>query len=133
ATLRVRVDGVRVTSSRAESIVDGIGGYLFSQDDNLTDRADASLVFKVPPDRFDATLNRLGALGTPLAKYVNASDVTDQVVDLQGRLKTATASAARLRALLANAANVPDIVVIENDLATRESQVEVLQGQLRVV
>jgi hypothetical protein len=133
ATLRVRVADVRAASSHGESIVDGSGGYLFSQDANLTDRADATLVFKVPPDQFDPILGRLGALGTPLAKNVNASDVTDQVVDLEGRLKTASASATRLRALLGNAANVPDIVAIENDLATRESQVETLQGQLRVV
>jgi hypothetical protein len=133
ADLHLRVTNVGPASDRATAIVDGSGGYLFSQDANLTGRTDATLVFKVPPARFSRVLDRLAALGTPLAKSINASDVTDQVVDLEGRLKTATASAVRLRALLAAAQNVPDIVAVENELATRESEVESLQGQLRLV
>jgi hypothetical protein len=90
-------------------------------------------VFKVPPAAFQRVLDQLAALGTPLEKMVSTNDVTDQVVDLQGRLETAEASAQRLRALFTNAGNVHDVVTIENDLATREAEVESLQGQLRVV
>jgi hypothetical protein len=133
ADLHLRVAHVGPASARAIGIVDGSGGYLFSQDANLTGRTDETLVFKVPPVRFSRVLDRLAALGTPLAKTINASDVTDQVVDLEGRLKTATASAVRLRALLATARNVPDIVAVERELAARESEVESLQGQLRLV
>jgi Domain of unknown function (DUF4349) len=131
--LEVRVTDVVATSDRAETIVDGTAGYLFSQDANLQGHTDETLVFKVPPTQFATVLDRLAALGTPLDKQIGTSDVTDQVVDLEGRLQTATASAARLRALFAGAQNVPDVVAIENDLATRESEVESLQGQLRLV
>jgi hypothetical protein len=133
ADLNVRVTDVGPASTRAVSIVESTGGYVFSQDANLTDRAETTLVFKVPPDQFSRVLDRLADLGTPLEKNLSASDVTDQVVDLEGRLKTATASATRLRALLSGAGNVPDIVAIEHELATRESEVESLQGQLRLV
>jgi hypothetical protein len=133
ADLHVRVAEVGPAASRAMTIVDGAGGYVFSQDANLSEHADTTLVFKVPPDAFSRVLDRLADLGTPLARNLNADDVTDRVVDLEGRLKTATASATRLRALLAGATNVPDIVAIERELATRESEVESLQGRLRVV
>jgi hypothetical protein len=133
AHLQVRVKNVVSASDRAVTIVNGSGGYLFSQDANLQGHTDDTLVFKVPPAQFESVLDRVAALGTPLEKQIATNDVTDQVVDLEGRLQTATASAARLRALFHTATNVPDIVAIENDLATRESQVESLQGQLRLV
>ncbi len=133
AHLQVRVGDVVAASSRAQAIVDGAGGYLFSQDANLQGHTDETLVFKVPPAQFSGVLDRLGSLGTPLEKQIGTDDVTNQVVDLEGRLHTATASAARLRALFTSATNVPDIVSIENDLATREAEVESLQGQLRLV
>ncbi len=133
ADLQVRVAQVSPATARAVAIVDGAGGYLFSQDANLTGHTDATLVFKVPPVRFTGVLDRLAALGTPLAKNVNANDVTAQVVDLRGRIKTAGTSVARLRNLLASAQNVPDVVAIENGLTARESELESLQGQLQVV
>ena len=133
ADLNVRVAKIDPASTLAVSIVTGAGGYLFSQDANLSGRADSNLVFKVPPKQFFPVLGRLADLGTPLQKTVSTTDVTDQVVDLEGRLATATASTNRLRGLLANATNVPDIVAVERELTTRESEVETLQGQLRVV
>jgi hypothetical protein len=133
AHLQVQVREVEPATTRAETIVDGAGGYLFSQDANLQGLTDETLVFKVPPAQFSRVLDGLGALGTPLEKQIATNDVTSQVVDLEGRLQTATASAARLRALFTSATNVPDVVAIENDLATRESEVESLQGQLRLV
>jgi hypothetical protein len=133
ADLSVRVAKIDPASNRAVSIVTDTGGYLFSQEANLSGRTDSTLVFKVPPKQFFPVLTRLAALGTPLEKRVSTTDVTDQVVDLEGRLATARASTVRLRGLLAGATNVPDIVAVENELTTRESQVETLQGQLRVV
>jgi hypothetical protein len=133
ADLQVRVDRLSPATARAVAIVDGAGGYLFSEDASLTGHTDATLVFKVPPARFTSTLGQLAALGTPLAKNVNANDVTAQVVDLRGRIKTAATSVARLRNLLATAQNVPDVVAIENGLTARESELESLQGQLQVV
>jgi Domain of unknown function (DUF4349) len=133
AHLQVRVTDVDAASNHATTIVDGVGGYLFSQDANLQGQADETVVFKVPPADFPRVLEQLAGLGTPLEKTVATNDVTDQVVDLQGRLDTAEASAQRLRALFTNAGNVNDIVTIENDLESRESEVESLQGQLRLV
>jgi len=55
------------------------------------------------------------------------------VVDIEGRLKTAQASADRLRALLGSAGTAADIVAVEGELAKRESEIESLQGRSRVL
>ena len=91
------------------------------------------LVFKVPPSAFATVLDRLAALGTKVRRDITTDDVTAQVVDLEGRLASATSSTARLRTLFDQATNVADVVAIEGELVKREAEVESLQGQLRVV
>ena len=55
---------------------------------------EARLTLKVPPDTFEPVVAGLVELGLPLKRASKAQDVTDQVVDLEGRLRTSQASAA---------------------------------------
>jgi uncharacterized protein DUF4349 len=85
----------------------------------------------VPPEAFLDVLEDLAALGDLEQRRVGSDDVTEQVVDLEGRLAATTASVERLRALLADAADVPQVVAVEGELARREGELESLTGQLR--
>ena len=78
-------------------------------------------------------LATLSSLGRPLRRQTKAQDVTEDVVDLSGRLKSATASADRLRGLLGQARSAGDIVALEGELAKREGDIESMQGKLRVL
>ncbi|MCU0267641.1 MAG: DUF4349 domain-containing protein [Acidimicrobiales bacterium] len=133
ADLTVRVDSVEGATEEATQLVSDAGGFLFAQSSDLEGDPESRLTFKVPPERFEELLDVLGALGEVTSREVAASDVTDEVVDLEGRLATARASAERLRALLAEATSTADIVAVESELAIRESEVESLEGQLRVL
>ena len=68
-----------------------------------------------------------------MRRSLKAQDVTAEVVDVEGRLKNAQASAERLRTLLAEAKNVADVVAVEGELTKRETEIESLQGRLRVL
>jgi hypothetical protein len=59
--------------------------------------------------------------------------VTERVVDLDGRLTSAQASADRLRALIAQAATTSDIITVEKELEAREAEIESMQGARRVL
>jgi hypothetical protein len=133
ADLTVRVDSVSGATDEATNIVTTAGGYLFSQQSDLRGEEQSVLTFKVPPDRFTEVLDALDALGTTTKRNVSAADVTAEVVDLEGRLATARASADRLRVLLGTATSTDDILEIESELAKRESEIESLEGQLRVI
>ena len=133
ATLRVRVDDRARAADRVRTIVDAAKGVVFSSEADLVGHADTTLTLKVPPARFEPVLASLAKLGTPLERRTSSEDVTEQVVDLEGRLKTAQASAVRLRGLLADASDVQGIVAIESELSTREAEVESLEGRLRVI
>lgn len=133
AALRVSADDVASAGRQAEGVVERSGGFLFRQDSDLVGTEKATLVFKVPPERFQQVLGELGDLGRVLDRSVQANDVTDQVVDLEGRLGTARASVERLRGFLAQTRNVGEVAGIEAELARRESEAESLEGRLRVL
>ena len=98
-----------------------------------SERREARLTLKVPPASFEPVIAGLGDLGSALKRQSKAQDVTDQVVDVEGRLRTALASADRLRSLLGDARSTGDIVGVESELAKRESEIESLQGRLRLL
>lgn len=130
ADLTVRVDDAAWATDEATRLVAGAGGLVFAQ---LSERRDARLTLKVPPDSFEPVMAGLGELGLPIKRESKAQDVTDQVVDLEGRLRTSAASAERLRVLLGDARSAGDIVSLESELAKRETEIESLQGRLRVL
>ena len=129
AELTVRVDDTARATGEAARLVAGAGGLVFAQ---TSERAQTRLPLKVPPASFEPVIAGLGDLGHALRRESKAQDVTDQVVDVEGRLRTSLASAERLRGLLADARSTADVVGVESELAKRESEIESLQGRLRV-
>ena len=133
AALTVRVTDAVEATDRATRIVAGAGGVVFAQKRDLAGHRETRMTVKVPPDAFEDVIGALGDLGRALRRESKAQDVTDQVVDVEGRLKTSLASADRLRTLLGDARTTSDIVGLEGELAKRETEIESLEGRLRVL
>lgn len=129
-SLVVRVSSVERASAAARRVATDQRGFVFAE---TTDQGETNLTVKVPSDRFDSTVTAMAKLGKVLRRSVNAQDVTADVVDVEGRLKTAQTSANRLRTLLTEAKTSADVVAVEGELAKRETDIETLQGRLRVL
>jgi hypothetical protein len=132
-SITLRVDDRREAAEQATKVAEDHGGNRFSLDADLSGDGDTTLVLKVEPDQFDEAMAALAELGSARNTKVDQENVTDQVVDVEGRLETANRSAERLRELLITAADVNAIVAVEQELARRESEIESLEGQLRVL
>ena len=130
AQLDMQVRNLDDTINRATTVVVDGGGYVFSESASLTSAQHAHVVFKVPPERFADVLARIGRLGTLVHRNIGTQDVTGRVVDLDSRLQAAQTSAERLRELLANSGGVGDLLNVENQLTTREGQVDTIAGEL---
>jgi hypothetical protein len=133
ASLTVRTTEVEAVAAEAVSIADDAGGLLFAEEAVYGDRPDTVLTLKVPLDRFDTVLADLGDLGELIRRNVSTEDVTDQVVDLDGRIASAEASVLRLRELYQRAGSVAEVAVVEAELQQRESELETLRGQQRTL
>jgi hypothetical protein len=88
------------------------------------------VVVQVPSASLDPVLDRLAALGTVRVRTTTTEDVTTQLVDTQSRLATMKASVERVRALMAQATNIAQVVTLEGELSRREADLEALQSTL---
>ena len=120
-------------AEQAQKLADDVDGYLAKQEADLEGDQEVTATLRVPSDDFERVMSDLADLGRVQERNVDSDDVTDQVVDLEGRLANARTSAERLRALLAKAENVPNIIAIEGELTKRETEIEQITGQLQVL
>jgi len=133
ANLTVEVDDVIAAGEQALAAVAGLGGVLYGQETTTGPEARSVLTIKVPPENFSEAMRRLAGIGRLVNQTVFTDDVTERVVDLESRITTAEASVARLRAFLEAATELEDIASLERELLQRETDLEVLRGQLRTL
>jgi hypothetical protein len=124
ATIELSAGDVLKTVDQARDIAATEGGYAGKEDVRDTT---ATLVLHIPSDRFDGALDDLSKLGRVTSREQSAEDVTEQVVDLESRIASQRASVDRVRTLLARASTVDEIVRIEQELTTREADLESLE------
>ena len=135
AQLTVRAHDVGTAVSRATSIVSQAGGYVSSEnassDPNHPSQATATIELKIPAAVYAATLGELadGGLGTRLSLQQQAQDVTQQVADVASRVTSDEAAIAQLRALLRHAGSVGDLLMVQNQINSQESDLEAMQAQ----
>jgi hypothetical protein len=128
----IRVKDVDAAAAAASTLASGSGGYVGGDNRTIdSSRSIATLTLRVPSASFYTTLTALDALGSPQSRNVSTQDVTQQVIDVQSRLKTEQASVDRIRTLIAGTTSIGQIVTLENELTQRESDLESMQAQLR--
>ncbi|MFF3441340.1 DUF4349 domain-containing protein [Streptosporangium sp. NPDC002721] len=136
AEMTVRAKDVTAASDRARQIVTTAGGYLARERSNAHSDGEgsATLVFKIPPGNYPGTLDRLGKdLGTRESLQQNTKDVTEQVADVESRLKSAKAALDSLRTLLKRANTIGEVLDVEREVSNRESELESLQARQRTL
>jgi hypothetical protein len=139
AQLTVRARNVSDAVSRATAIAAGAGGYVASEnassDPNHPDRSTAAVELKIPVAAYAATLAGLSgnALGTRLSLQQQTQDVTQQVADTGSRVTSDEAAIAQLRALLSRAGNVGDLLSVQNQIDSEESDLEAMLAQQRAL
>ena len=90
-----------------------------------------SLTLRVPSNSFPTVLSQIEDLGSVKARHVYSRDVTEDYIDVDGRLAAANVHEARLLEILGQAKSVEDILKVETELEKVRATVEVLTRQLR--
>ncbi|MGV9631949.1 DUF4349 domain-containing protein, partial [Streptomyces sp. NPDC003487] len=128
ASLTVRVKDVAKALDGARAAAESAGGYV--GDETTTRDEDGGeqtrLVLRVPVARYDAVLTEVQGAGRLLERTSKAQDVTDQVVDVESRIRSQRASVARVRELMDRAAKLSDVVELEGELSRRQADLEAL-------
>jgi hypothetical protein len=127
-TIQVTVPDVVKAADAATTAATAAGGNVAGDNRTLdADRSEAQLTLRVPSDAFSSTMDKLARLGAETSRSVTTQDVTEDLVDLDARLATQQASVDRVRALLAKANTVGEVVSIESELTKREADLDSLE------
>lgn len=124
ASISIKAEKVGDAVTNIRRAATDVGGY--SSDEN-SGADHGSLTLKVPADKLEAVLDKIGSFGATTARSEHAEDVTDQMVDVTSRLATQRASVDRVRALMDKATSLSDITQLESELTKREADLESLE------
>lgn len=127
-SLSVQVKDTSKALDAARTATENAGGYVgdesTSRDAEGHERTEVTL--RVPVERYEDVLGELEGAGKLLRREAKAEDVTDQVVDVDSRVKSQRASVARVRELMDRATELDDVVTLEGELSTRQAELEAL-------
>jgi len=121
--LYVVVERISDSLSQIKSAVENMGGYMQEMTTN-------SITLKMPADKFAAAIEAVGKLGEVTQKDIKGADVTDQMRDLDIRLKNALQMRERLIKLVERADKVEDALKIEKELQRITETIELLKGKI---
>jgi Domain of unknown function (DUF4349) len=138
ASLTLRSANAVTAAKRAIAIVTAAGGYTSAE--NAVARSGksggtVSLTLKVPVPVYQQVLTELSApsLGKQTSLTQQATDVTQQVADVNSLVSSEQAAITALQGLLRHAADVSQLLQVQQQISTDESDLEALQAQQRAL
>lgn len=122
--------------SEIRAIASELGGYVSSGESHIEeydeDRyAVGWFTLRIPSDRFDDAVARVEGLGERVSSSLSSQDVSDQYVDLEGRLKYWRQQEVFYTGLLAEAEDIDDLVAIQVQMQDVLLNIEQIEGQLQ--
>ena len=116
------------------AIAEGAGGYVAASEmSSNRGTPTGSLTMRVPVDRFDDVVVRVGRLGVVASSDSSSKDVTGEYTDLRSRLRAATAEREQILLVLGEARSVPEILQVRDRLDDLQADIEEMQGRLKVL
>jgi hypothetical protein len=122
--LSIEVEDVHAASDRAATIATAAGGVVASE--QVSGAEYATVTLRIPADVHADAVTGLESLGTVIERNRRTENVHEEVVDTASRVASQQASIARIRALLAEATDLAEIISIESELASREADLDAL-------
>jgi len=139
ASLTIRATNVAAAAKSAVSIVVAAGGYTADEQASSARTArtgrTVTLTLKVPVPAYQQVLGQLSsrALGKQLSMQQQATDVTQQVADVNSLVTSEQDAIAALQGLLKRAAGVSGLLQVQRQISRDESTLNSLLAQQRAL
>ncbi len=131
--LSFETDDLQGTQRDLDSLIKRYQGYVTAdQSFHTYDRESQSLTVRVPAANFDTLVAAIGRIAQRIdQRDIRTQDVTEEFVDVEARLRTKKELESRYLKLLDRAANVEEILAIEQQIGTLRGDIEATEGRLR--
>lgn len=127
-SVSIEVTDLVKTQAAIENWVKEFGGYISSSNNG---EKNSSYTVRIPSEKFDSAMDSAGSLGTLKNKNVSTQDVSEQFYDLQSRLATKKILREKLNGYLKQANSMQDILKVESELNSVQSDIESMEGRLK--
>jgi hypothetical protein len=133
--LEIVVRDLHPAVDAADKRVGAIGGYVSSSEESASgEDASASVVYRIPANRWDEALAAVRELATETRHAeVQTEVVTSQVVDLGARIANLRASESALQAIMVKSTGIRDVLDVQAKLTDVRGQIEQLVAEKSVL
>ena len=133
-SMNLEVDNYNEAETKVTALVNGLAGYISGSTSNMTSagKRQGTVTIKVPAEKFDELISKLGEIGEISSQNISSSDVTEEYIDLAARMKTQKELETRLVALLNDrTAKLSDVIEVEDKLSSVRQKIESTEGRMR--
>ena len=133
ATIDLEVADVEQAVARLVALAESLGGFVASTD-TQTDAKGATramLIARVPAAEFARALAGVDGVGRITRRGIGGQDVSEELVDLDARLRNLQRHESQLLSFMGKAQKVADLVSLESELSRVRGEVEQTAGRLR--
>lgn len=119
-----------------DQLIESFGGFSETRtvkgksryNDNLRS---AYYIIRVPAESFKVVLDNMGTVGTVLESNSQGTDITDQYVDSQARVKTLKVQEQTLLDIMAKSTELDDVITLESRIAEVRYEIERIENTLK--
>lgn len=133
AEIFVVVESVEDSIKQASAIATNQQGDLLNLNDQVplsaTERQTATMQIRVPQAKLDATLGQLAELGTVQRRTISAEDVSNQLIDLQARLRNLRKTEEMLLEIMDRSGSIGDVLSVAQELNNVRASIEQIDAQ----
>ncbi len=132
-SIGMMVENVAITLDKIAGTAASYGGYVVSSSSGKQgDRLIGNIQIRVAADKFNDAMKAIHDMAIEVTSETSTSqDVTQEYIDLTGRLKSLQATSDQLYKVLAQATKVEDILAIQREITNTQTQIEQTKGRMQ--
>ncbi len=123
-TLRVVVQNIAGAVESLKLMTSTLKGYMQSMQEN-------TLIVRIPAARLNDALEQVGKLGEITSRTIKGTDVTEEMMDLDIRVRTNEETRNRLAELLKKSDKVEDLLKVEKEMQRVVEELELIKGRIK--
>lgn len=138
-SIAIQVTNITEALGRVRAINASADGFILSENvgssrsgvEGVSPDTYAAISISVPSKRFDATLDELQKIGEVLERRSETANVTAEYVDTAARIASMKRSVERIQGLIDDTADIEQLVKLERELSSRQTELEAVQARLQ--
>ncbi|NLU51518.1 MAG: DUF4349 domain-containing protein [Clostridiaceae bacterium] len=119
-----------------DQLIEDVGGFAESRTvrgTGIRSRSlrDANFVIRVPSEKFNYVMNGMGSVGTVLEANSRGTDITDQYMDYEARVKALKIQEETLLELMEKSTKLEDVIALESRISEVRYEIEKIENNLK--